>query len=351
MIDNCIFTSEAALLPDFVPAQPVHRESQLLEIALALKPAIKGQRHDNLFLYGGTGAGKTTCARYTIRQLSDYRSSVNCVYINCWENNTKLSVLNEIGKSVKIGFPRRGLASDEVFTRIIEFSKKSNAANVIFLDEFDQLVYKKEEGVVYDLTRAGENHGVNFSVVLISNDFHLLENLDQRVKSSLSAKKVEFPRYSPQQLKDILRERAKMCFRLGAWSEEVIALCAAHAAKNNGDCRVALRTLWRAARIAENEGDEITEIHVRKAFDEAGEKSRYRQAKSEIEKKILQELEKEKNKEGMITGSLYAAMQGTSERAIRIHLENLINRGTVESREVTGKEAGGRGRTRVVKLK
>lgn len=350
MTDEGIFTSEAALLPDFSPEEPLHRESQLQEISLALKPAVKNLRPDNLFLCGSPGAGKTTCAKHTIKQLSEYRPRVNCVYINCWENNTKLSVLNEIGKSIEIGFPRRGLASDEVFTRIIEYSKKSKAVNIVFLDEFDQLVYKKEDGVIYDLTRAGENHGANFSVVLISNDSHLLEKLDQRIKSSLSAKKIEFPRYSPLELKDILRERAKLCFRNGSWNEEVIALAAGHAAKLGGDCRVALRTLWRAARIAESEGDVIKENHVRKAFENEGEKTQP-QCQSEVEEKILQELAKEKNTAGITTGQLYETLRTYSERTVRTHLDNLISRGAVESKEVEGKEAGGRGRTRVVKLK
>lgn len=351
MAEDGIFTSEAALLPDFSPEQPLHREAQLAEMSLALKPAVKNFRPDNLFLCGSPGAGKTTCAKHAIKQLSDYSPSVNCVYINCWENNTKLAVLNEIGKSIEIGFPRRGLASDEVFNRIVEFSKKNKSATIVFLDEFDQLVYKKEDGVIYDLTRAGENHSANFSVVLISNDSHLLDRLDTRIKSSLSAKKVEFPRYSPLELKDILRERAKLCFRQGSWNEEVIALCAGHAAKLGGDCRLALRTLWRAARIAESEGGVIKESHVRKAFDETGEKTQRQQPQSEVEEKILQELEKEKNRDGITTGQLYEALPSYSERTLRTHLDNLISRNTIEAREVEGKEAGGRGRTRVVKLK
>ncbi len=348
MADEGIFTSEAALLPEFLPEEPLHRESQLQEISLALKPAVRNLRPDNLFLCGSPGAGKTTCAKHAMKQLSDYNPRVNCVYINCWEQNTKSAVLNEIGRSIEIGFPRRGLANDEVFTRIIEFSKKSKATNIVFLDEFDQLVYKKEDGVVYDLTRAGENHGANFSVVLISNDVHLLDNLDQRIKSSLSAKKVDFPRYAPTELKDILRERAKLCFRPNSWSEEAIALCAGHAAKLGGDCRIALRTLWRAARFAESEGDKITEKHVRRAFENSKDAA---QAQSEVEEKILQELAKEKNNGGITAGALYEALPLYSERTVRTHLDNLISRGAIEARDVEGKEAGGRGRTRMVKLK
>ncbi len=341
-----IFTSEAALLPDFMPEAPLHREAQLKEMANALEPAVQSMRPDNLFLHGSPGSGKTTCAKHVAKQLNEYKPKVNCVYINCWENNTRLAILNQIAGSLGIGFPRRGLAGDEVFTRIIEITKKSNGVNIVLLDEFDQLVARKEDGIVYDLTRASENHGANFGVACISNNSNLLDNLDQRIKSSLSARKIEFPRYSPIELKDILRERAKLCFRPGACSEEAIALCAGHAAKLGGDCRIALRCLWRAGRIAERSGEKITEVHVKLAFQ--GDRSEAI-GQSEVERKIIDVLKKEN---GVTAGELYETLKGVaSERTLRLHLDALIAKNIVEAREVSGKEAGGRGKTRIVKLK
>ncbi len=350
MTDQGIFTSEAALLPDFVPEEPLHRESQLKDMASSLKPAIESLQPDNLFIYGATGTGKTTCAKHVAKELNEYKTKVNCVYINCWENNTRLSILNEIGKSIEIGFPRRGLAGDEVLARIVEFSKKGNFTSIVFLDEFDQLIARKEENVAYELTRAGENHGVDFGVVIISNNSNLLDSLDNRIKSSLSPRKIEFPRYSPIELKDILRERAKLSLRPDSWSEEVIALCAAHAAKTGGDCRVSLRTLWRAARIAESEAaDEIKEKHVRKAFENSEETQ---QVQSEVEKKILNILSRKENQNGITSGELYEALKNVAtERSLRMHVDALIQRNAIDAVEVKGKEMGGRGRSRLVKLR
>ncbi|MBI4406306.1 AAA family ATPase, partial [Candidatus Micrarchaeota archaeon] len=344
MTENDIFTSEAALLPDFFPEQPLHRESQLAEIELALKPAVHNAKPDNLFLYGSTGTGKTTCCRFTATQLNEHKPAVNCIYINCWETNTRLGILSEVAAKSGVAFPRRGLAGDEVFARIIEMNKKDKSTCIVFLDEFDQLVRRKEEGVVYELTRAGEIHGANFGVVLVSNDGALLQRLDSRIRSSLSPKKIAFSRYSPLELKDILQNRAKLCFRPGSWNGEVIALIAAHTAKNGGDCRIALRTLWRAARLAEQQGSRIEEKHVRLAFQEKEPPA----SENELDKKIIQTLSK--NPAGITTGKLYELV-GENERTVRNRLSELQAKNLIDVHELHGKEIGGRGRTRVVKLK
>ena len=341
MAEESIFTSESALLPDFVPEEPIHRESQLRELSNSLNPS--KSIPDNLFLYGSTGTGKTTCTKHIVKQLKEYKPKVNPIYINCWDNNTRLAVLSQIAGAMDIGFPRRGLAADEVFSRIIEMAKKSKSINVIFLDEFDQLVAKKEEAIVYDLTRAGENYGVNFAVVIISNNSQLLETLDKRAVSSLYPKKIEFPRYSPAELKDILRERAEQAFRKGTYSEEVIALCAGHAAKQGGDCRIALKLLWRASRKAEENG-RITIEHVKNAFDEQGGI----ETNNETQNEILNLLTK--NPTGLTSGEIYEKLKDKySERTLRIHIGTLASKAIVEITDVQGKE--NRGKTRMVKLK
>ncbi len=348
-----IFTSEATLSPEFVPDAPIHRESHLQLIEDALKPALANKRPDNLFLFGPTGAGKTTCAKFTCKQLAEYRPSVYSIYVNCWEFNTRLAVLSQIAGAIDIGFPRRGLAGDEVFSRIIEITKKNKSTIIVFLDEFDQLCLKKEEGIVYDLSRAGENHGVNMGIVCISNKSNLLDTIDRRILSSFSPQKLEFQKYTPAELKDILRERAKSALRPGSWNEDVIGLCAGHAAKLGGDCRIALRSLWRAARFADRSGIKISEQHIRRAFEEKGEESESTAAVlNEVEKKIVELLQANEGSNGMQSGKLYELLQKiTSERTARNTLNSLAQRDIIEIVEVEGKEIGGRGKSRFIKLK
>jgi len=105
------------------------------------------------------------------------------------------------------------------------------------------------------------------SIIGISNDLNFMGYLDPRVRSSLSEEEQVFPPYNGLELKDILERRAEMSFVDGALSGGVIALCAAHAAREHGDARRALDMLRVAGELGEREGAEaITVEHVRQAF-------------------------------------------------------------------------------------
>ena len=78
---------------------------------------------------------------------------------------------------------------------------------------------------------------------------------------------VEFKNYTPQELKDILKERASKAFLEKVLDEDVINLVAAHAAKNNGDARIAIEALWKAGKNALKENSETVSInHVKDAL-------------------------------------------------------------------------------------
>jgi cell division control protein 6 len=150
--------------------------------------------------------------------------------------------------------PRRGISIDEVNERIEEGFEKSNYKGiVIVLDEIDRLFISKtnDDEVLYDLSRAKENLGVNISIIAISNNKEILLKLDNRIKSSLMPRTLEFKPYDPIALKDILKQRAKIAFFPNVLDEEVIPLCAAIGLNHNGDARISINALWKAAKDAE----------------------------------------------------------------------------------------------------
>jgi len=82
-----------------------------------------------------------------------------------------------------------------------------------------------------------------------------LDELDPRVRSSLSEEEIIFPPYNAVQLQEILRKRAKEVFKEGVIRDEgVIAKCAAFAAREHGDARRALDLLRVAGELAERDG-------------------------------------------------------------------------------------------------
>ncbi|OIO26811.1 hypothetical protein AUJ14_00925 [Candidatus Micrarchaeota archaeon CG1_02_55_22] len=337
-----VFRNEDVLSPEFLPGRLPGREKQEEEIASCLKPATLGNAPINLFVHGNSGTGKTSTCKLVLKQLSEYSSRPLPIYINCWQNSTRQAILSILSQKVGDVLPRRGLAGDEVFTRIIQQLKREKCVPVIVLDEADKLFFGGEEQVLYDLTRAHETYGVPIGVLLITNSSDLMAKADNRIRGSLSAQEVFFKPYSPQELKTILAERAKLALVTNAWNDEVIALCAAHGAKNGGDARSSLKALWNGAKNAERRGSESISLDdVRRALEVTTTSA---EEKEQRDEKLLGEneqhlLEIVREKKSVSVGELYLEYLGKwggSERSARNYLRELELRGFVSSEESRG---------------
>lgn len=341
-----VFKDERVLLPEYLPGALPHREKEINEIALALRPAASGGKPENVIVVGPTGTGKTACARHVLKQLSEYSQRVLPVYINCWGISTRHGILNKIASSLGEFVPRRGIATDEITERLADVLSKEKRIPIIVLDEIDRLLASQygEEKVLYDLARANEVFGVGVGVIGITNSEEFLSKLDPRIRSSLAQREMKFERYAPQELKDILHERAKLSFFPNTLSDEVIPLCAAHAAKMGGDARIALSCLWKAGRAAEREGvAKVSEAQVRAAFAEP--EGIDMEKFGEMEKKIIRVL-KERGELG--SGELYSALKTKeTDRTVRNYLTRLEKLGIIETKEREGKK----GKSRIIKLK
>jgi len=245
--------------------------------------------------------------------------------------------------------PRRGISTDEITERIEEVLRKEKKTPIIALDEVDRLFASQyeEEKVLYDLARGKELFSVDFGVVAITNSNEFLAKLDQRIRSSLVQKQLVFKQYSPTELKDILKSRAKLAFYPESLSEEVIPLCAARAAKSNGDARLAINLLWKAGKIAERENsDKVKEEHARKAFEEVGEE----QPCDKLEGKEREVYEFVKERGEVTSGELYEKFKEESDRSVRNYISRLCSLGFITVDDAKG-EVGKRGKTRMIKIK
>ena len=270
-LDAGVFRDERALLPEYAPAEILYRGDEMRAFARSMQGVARGSRPENLFVYGPTGTGKTTVARRVLSELAEYTDRAVPVYVNCWQHSTRQAVLSLIAEALGEALPRRGIGSDEIFSRIIQSMKYQQKAVIVVLDEADRIANFEGQPLLYDLSRAKENFGVDFGLVLISNATDLTARLDDRIRSSLRLSPLEFKKYSPSQLKDILSARAKTALLPQACGEEIIGLCAAFGAKAGGDARVALETLWQAARNAEKRGSKkIEERDARLAYEGTG---------------------------------------------------------------------------------
>jgi len=274
---NSIFKKKEVLQANYTPENIPHREEQIEQIAKILAPALKLNKPSNLFIYGKTGTGKTLSVIHTtnkIKELAEQRATpVKIIYVNCklkkvadTEYRLIAQFIREFGKEIAT----TGLPTDEVYKYFFKLVDQKKQIIILVLDEIDQLVKKTGDEIMYNLTRINsELKESQIAIVGISNDLVFTDNLDPRVKSTLSEEEIIFKPYDALQIQDILTQRAKEAFKENALSQGVIAKCAAYAAREHGDARRALELLRIAGEVAEREGAEKVEI---RHLDEAEEK-------------------------------------------------------------------------------
>ncbi len=277
-INNEIFKDKYMLQSNYTPQTIPHRDKEIEQVAAILAPSLKGERPSNLFVYGKTGCGKTLSVQYVkeelLKRVKNSGVSLRIEYLNCKlrkVSDTEYRILAEFIKKLGGKVPATGLPTDAVYSQFIDIIDKEKQLLILVLDEVDQVVKKiPESNFLYNLTRLNtELKNAQICLVGISNDLRFLDNLDPRVRSSLSEEEIVFQSYNALQLQDILRERAESAFYTGTVGDGVIEKCAAFAAREHGDARRALDLLRVAGEIAEREGGKKIDL---KHIDSANSK-------------------------------------------------------------------------------
>ncbi|MBU2612203.1 MAG: orc1/cdc6 family replication initiation protein [Nanoarchaeota archaeon] len=277
---NKIFKDKTLLQSNYTPEDIPHREDQIKQIASILAPVLRGEKTSNLFLYGNTGTGKTlsifkvqSALQKRMQETNRLGFELKIQYINCKLKqvaDTEYRILAEIIRQLGGEVPATGLPTQAVYSKFIEMIDSKKQLLILILDEVDQLVKKISNNFLYNLTRLNsELSKSQISIVGISNDLVFLENIDPRVKSSLSEEEIVFPPYNAVQIQDILMKRVEGAFKEGVLERGVVQKCAAYAARESGDARRALDFLRVAGEIAERAGERGIKI---KHIDEAKNK-------------------------------------------------------------------------------
>lgn len=356
-----IFKDKTPLDHRFLPEKLVHRELQIKQIAKYWVDVLKNVTPSNVTLYGKTGTGKTAASKFAREQLLEISQRKNVTvfveYIRCTDYTTEYQVIAELCNRLGRDVPNRGWTKGEVvntFRDIFKtnvFGRKANL--IVILDEIDILLDKDGDGILYTLTRTE-----NVSVLCISNYLDFKNLIKSRVNSSLNDKEIVFPPYGADQLSDILSERAELSFNEGVLESDVIPLCSAMAAKEEGDARYALDLLKNAGELAFDENCEnVTSDHVRRAKDKI-EHNKIIEIISTLplqQQRVLEAiLLLTKQKEEITSGKLYDEYKEISRkdavtyRRIFDFINELELLGIISTNTIS--RGRGKGRTNIIKL-
>jgi len=311
-----IFKDKDTLSIRFTPENIPHRDEQINQLAHILAPVLRNEKPSNVFIYGKPGTGKTLVTKKVAANLEIAAESNNLkvIYLNCKMRkvtDTEYRLLAQLIEFFGEKVPYTGLPTNELYNRFYRLLDSSQQNVVLVLDEIDSLVNKIGSQFLYSITRVNqEMEKTKITLVGISNNISFLENIDSRVKSSLSEEELIFPPYNATEIKDILTERARIAFHQETITDAAIAKCAALAAQEHGDARKAIDLLRVAGETAERIGSvQVKEEHVDIAqnkvdTDRYTETIRSQPKQSKIVFKAILELYK-KNAKSVQTGDVY----------------------------------------------
>ncbi|MDE1834402.1 MAG: AAA family ATPase [Candidatus Micrarchaeota archaeon] len=259
--ESKIFSNREVLSPHYIPQNLLFRDKQIQEIAKYLTPSLKGERGRNIFIYGKTGTGKTSCVKSVIDKVKNLPvSKARIIYINCRIYNSRYRVLYKIVSDYLPLYAKRGYGIVDIYEKIINWIDEDGKILVVVLDEVD--IVKDLDDLIYTLTRANSDiKSGGITIVGVSNKVSFKDELDPRSLSALYENELVFPPYNSNELSSILKDRAENGFRKDAIEPAAINLAAALAAKESGDARLALKIMSKAGELAEEKGAEIITVH------------------------------------------------------------------------------------------
>ena len=240
----------------YVPKNLVNREEQMNQMETLFWPLVESNRACNAFLTGSVGTGKTVTAKRFCSDMKEHCAKngkrIENIYVNCRIDNSENAVLVNLIHHFDAGYPERGFSTEEMARVLKNHLTKNKIALVVILDEVDVLLKKSTVDIIYQITRMSDdvNKPAPISLILISQE-SIYQLMDEASISTFKrAITVKFNRYSEEELKSIVKERAEMALFPGRITDDAIDQIA-DISNEFGDARMAIELLEKSSMIAE----------------------------------------------------------------------------------------------------
>ncbi|KOX92810.1 orc1/cdc6 family replication initiation protein [Haloarcula rubripromontorii] len=241
-----MITDARALRPEYVPRDLHHRDGQINHLSSILAPSAL-DRTEDICLFGPSGVGKTTIAKFVLGQLEREMLDLRWGYVNCMRDNSASAVLHEFAREVGIGadLRREGTSRSVVIDRLRDRDEQ-------FIAVLDEVAVLDEE----TLLALYEVPNVSLICITIKED-QWMTSLGQAATSRMhSAATVRLDKYTHAELVDILDARVAHGLVPSRVADDAVEYIADLAA---GDARDGIALLRRAAvHVEDNEMRELT---------------------------------------------------------------------------------------------
>jgi cell division control protein 6 len=327
-----LFKNEDALDYEFVPKELPFRENQQHALAACIKPLLQDRNGRNVFIYGPPGIGKTSATRWVMKDLEETTDDIHTLYINCWQKNTTFKIFAELCSLLGYKFTQNK-NTEELLAVIKQHTLKKPA--VFVFDEID----KAED---LDFLYALLNDIYKKSIILITNYKSWLDEVEDRIKSRLVPEVLEFPHYTSEQTKEILKRRTGYAFVPGAWQADAFSLITDKAGEMR-DVRMGLYLLREAGLSAESGSSrKITIEHAQRAVTKISDFMKRDSEELDGDTKLMLGIIKDNS--GAKIGDLfktYTEKGGAGAyKTFQRKIDKLSKGGFVETEKITGGKDG-----------
>ncbi|NVO66828.1 ORC1-type DNA replication protein [Methanofollis tationis] len=353
MADQTLFRDHSVFDITYLPETFNYRDTQLTDLAFALRPTLQGARPINTVLRGPPGTGKTTAVRRIFAEVEEATRVAVPVLVSCQVHRTPYAVFGQVYLALfGQAPPASGIPLRRLMGRIARELTRRGAVLVVCLDDAGYLL---PDNVLNDLLagilRMPEGYpGTRTGVVLVVSgvDVDLVRCLDPATRSVLQASEVYFPLYTPGEIRAILSDRIRAGLYPGVVPPAALDLMVerTHAC---GDLRVGLEMVRLAAVAAEKEARRgVTTADVLAAYA-ASRDLRAAQAVASLdagERAVLEAIVAaglEDEEEPVISGQVYGLVGGRMrmsytafhERLRRLELLRLVDLAVTRRRGLT----------------
>jgi len=260
-IEDPIFLNYRALIHDYIPPHLPHREAELKEYLSIIKWLLKGEKVENVYIYGETGTGKTVVAKKSLDLLKEKCRELNAmVKIGYTKTNeSPITTLYTLCRNLGLEVPQHGLS---LYNYLHAIEEIAFVPTLLILDEFDKLNVS-EQG--WKLIHAFSRHP-NISVTVISIRHDLCQFLPKDTMDGFRPTRIFFKTYTEQQLFNICNFRAELSLKPTAYDDKVIWNCAKEAYSRPESARFAIDMLRVGGEIArQSNATSIAHDHLKKA--------------------------------------------------------------------------------------